>query len=192
MSAQNSMPRRALVVDDELDICNQLREALESARWDVQICVDGKEAIQAVPDFSPTVVVLDLRMPKVDGTKVLAWIREQRPWTAVIVLTGHGTESDAIECCNKHAFRFFQKIVSPFVIVTACEEALDSYPDEVIAFYQWFAALPDPTKVVYHTASGRTISAQQLMEEIQRQSPEGREFMRQVAAVAVELVTKRL
>ena len=82
--------------------------------------------------------------------------------------------------------------MSPLEIVAACEEALDSYPDEVIAFWKWFAALPDPTKVVYQTASGRTVSAQQLMEEIQRQSPEGREFIRQVAAVAVELVTKRL
>ena len=192
MSAQNKMARRALVVDDEPGICKYLREALESADWEAQVCADGKEAIQAVQDFSPAVVVLDLRMPKVDGLEVLAWIREHRPWTAVIILTGHGTETDAIECCNKHAYRFFQKTVPPLEIVAACEEALDSYPDEVIAFWKWYAALPDPTKVVYQTVSGRTVSAQQLMQEIQRQSPDGRDFIRQVAAVAVELVTKRL
>ena len=191
MSAQNKMARRALVVDDEPGICKYLREALESADWEAQVCADGKEAIQAVQDFSPAVVVLDLRMP-FDGLKVLAWIREHRPWTAVIILTGQGEMGDAIESCNQHAFRFLQKPMTPLAIVAACEEALDSYPDEVIAFCKWFAALPDPTKAVYQTASGRTVSAQQLMEEIQRQSPEGREFIRQVAAVAVELVTKRL
>ncbi len=180
MSAPSRMPRRALVVDDELGICKQLREALESAHWEVQVCADGEKAIQAVQDFSPAVVVLDLRMPKVDGLRVLAWIRE------------HGTESDAIECCNKHAYRFLQKPVSPLTIVGTCEEALDSYPDEVIAFWKWFSALPDPNKVVYQTAAGRTVSAQQLMEEIQRQSPDGRDFIRQVAGVAVELMTKRL
>lgn len=77
MSAPSRMPRRALVVDDELGICKQLREALESAHWEVQVCADGEKAIQAVQDFSPAVVVLDLRMPKVDGLRVLAWIREQ-------------------------------------------------------------------------------------------------------------------
>ena len=192
MSAPSRMPRRALVVDDDPGICKYLREALESADWEAQVSADGEKAIQAVQDFSPTVVVLDLRMPKIDGLKVLAWIREHRLWTAVIILTGQGEMGDAIESCNQHVFRFLQKTVTPLAIVAACEEALDSYPDEVIAFCKWFAALPDPTKVVYQTASGRTVSAQQLMEEIQRQSPEGREFIRQVAAVAVELVTKRL
>ena len=192
MSKSHELPRRALIVDDEAEICRQLREALEPEGWEVRLCGDGVQAIEDARQFCPTVVVLDLRMPKKDGLEVQAWLREHLPWTPVIILTGHGTEEDAIKCCNQHAFRFFRKPESPLVILEACEEALESYPDPVVAFSHWFAALPDPSKVVYQTASGMNVSATQLMDEVQRQSPTGREFIQQVTSVAVELVIKRL
>jgi DNA-binding response OmpR family regulator len=181
-----------LVVDDEVDICRQLREALETEGWEVHACSDGAQAIEAAHTFCPTVVVLDLRMPKKDGLEVQTWLSEQRPWTPVIILTGHGTEEDAIRCCNLHAFQFLRKPVSPLEIVRECETARASYPDPVVAFFHWYAALPDPNKVVYQTASGRNVSASELNDEVQRQSPTGREFIRRVTGVAVELVMTRL
>jgi CheY-like chemotaxis protein len=192
MSNANRIPRRALVVDDEEGICRQLREALESERWEVRVCIDGQQAIHAIPDFCPTVVVLDLLMPKVGGLVVQDWIRDNRPWTPVVILTGHGTEEDAIECCNQHAFKFLRKPVSPLQVAKVCEEALDSYPDPVVAFFRWFQSVPDPSQVIYQTVSGRKVSAGELMDEVQRQSDEGREFIRQVTGVAVELVIRRL
>jgi DNA-binding NtrC family response regulator len=110
----------------------------------------------------------------------------------VIILTGHGTEEDAIKCCNQHAFRFLRKPCSPLEVAQLCHEALLSYPDPVVAFFRWFTALPDPTKVVYQTASGKSVSARDLLDAVQRQSPTGREFIQQVTGVAVELVMKRL
>ena len=110
----------------------------------------------------------------------------------MIILTGHGTEEDAIKCCNQHAFRFLRKPESPLEILQVCQEALASYPEPVVAFFHWFAALPDPSKVVYQTASGRNVSATELIDEVQRQSPTGRELIQQVMSVAVELVIKRL
>lgn len=192
MSKPSKLPRRALVVDDEADICRQLREALEAECWKVCVAQDGEQAMAEVRDFRPTVVVLDLRMPKADGLEVHEWTREHYPWTPVIILTGHGDEDAAIACCNQHAFRFLRKPVSPVKVASICEEALDSYPDSVVAFFKWYQSVPDARKIMYRTASGRQISAQQLMEEVQRQSPEGREFIREVAGVAAELVARRL
>ncbi len=192
MPHRNDLPRRVLVADDEPDICRQLREALEAGGWEVHDANDGDAASKAVADLHPTVVVLDLRMPKADGLVVHKQIKEERPWTPVIILTGHGDEDDAIECCNQHAFCFLRKPVSPIEIANICERALDSYPDSVVAFFSWFHSVPDPSQVVYRTASGQLISAQQLMEEVQRQSPQGREFIREVARVAAELVVRGL
>ena len=69
MSKSLELPRRALVVDDEKDICRQLTEALESEGWDVRSCGDGVQAIQAAQQFCPTVVVLDFACRKRTGLK---------------------------------------------------------------------------------------------------------------------------
>jgi DNA-binding NtrC family response regulator len=184
--------RRVIVVDDESDICRQLREAFEAKRWEVRVCEDGVAAEHEVTAFDPTVVVLDLRMPKKGGLEVLDFIRAARPWTQVVILTGHGTEEDAIRCVNKHAFRFLQKPIPPRQVVEAAEEAIQEVPEPVRAFQSWYYSLPDHDKVVYKTASGERVTAARLFDEVQRRTRTGREFLENVMAVAVELITERL
>lgn len=192
MSASHSALRRALVVDDEPDITRQIEEALVNTGWRVQCCADGRAAQDAIDTFNPLVVVLDLRMPKMSGMQLLRELHARRPWTQVIILTGHGTEDDAMESVNNNAFRFLRKPVSPLQIADHCEEAIKSIPGAVLAFYHWYKAVPNPDTVVFQTASGRQVSAKKLMDEIERQTSEGQEFLNQVTSVAIELISKRL
>jgi len=185
------IPRRVLLVDDDREICKSWAEVLQSEGWEVDACYDGEAVHEKVESFDPSVVVLDLRFPKGDGLDVLDDLRSSRPWTNVVVITGHGEEQDAIACVNKGAFAYLKKVVSNSALLEKCEAARKSVPEMLLAFHKWYGALPDPDRVVFQTASGR-VTGRQLMEEIRRQSPLGREFLERVASTAVELVVNRL
>jgi len=192
MSHQSDIPKRALVADDDQDICAQWKEALESDGWEVVSANDGVAAEQALESFCPNVAVLDLRMPRKEGNEVLRVIHDRFPWTKAIIVTGKGKESDPEESCNLGAFRYLKKVVSPSKLVDCCNEALQAVPPALWAFSSWFRRLPDREKVVFQTASGKQMTAAQLMEEIRRQTSEGQGFLRQIEGVAVELIAKRL
>jgi DNA-binding response OmpR family regulator len=184
--------KRVLIADDEEDLCKSWAEILQSEGWTVDACFDGEAVKAKVAIFDPSVVVLDLRMPKRDGLDVLKDLRSTRPWTNVVVITGHGEEEDAIRCLNEGAFAYLKKSVSRQDLVDKCELARQAVPETLLGFHRWYSALPDPDRVVYQTASAGSITGRQLMEEIKKQSPIGREFLELVASTAAELVVKRL
>ena len=192
MQRRIEAPKRVLIADDEQDLCKSWREILESEGWEVDVCFDGEAVRQKVEGFDPTVVVLDLRMPKRDGLDVLRDLRSSRPWTNVVIITGHGEEQDAICCLNEGAFAYLKKSVSRQDLLEQCEEARQAVPETLLGFHKWYSALPDPDRVVYQTASSGRVTGRQLMEEIRKQSPIGREFLELVASTAAELVVERL
>ncbi len=81
------MPR-ILVVDDELEFRSILREFLTLKRYDVLTAADGPEALQVVKEERPHVVLLDIRMPKMNGLEVLRQIRAIDQEVRVIMVTG--------------------------------------------------------------------------------------------------------
>jgi DNA-binding NtrC family response regulator len=185
-------PKRVLLVDDDKEICRSWAEILESDGWSVEQCYEVEAVREKVEAFDPTVVVLDLRMPRGDGIDVLKDMRSFRPWTNVVIATGHGQEEDAIDCVNEGAFAYLKKAVSRDDLVDKCERARQAIPETLLAFHQWYKALPDPDRVVYQSASSGPVSGRQLMEEIKKQTPIAREFLELVAGTAAELVMKRL
>jgi DNA-binding response OmpR family regulator len=186
------VPKRVLIADDEQDLCKSWAEILESEGWEVDVCFDGEAVGKELEDVDPSVVVLDLRMPKRDGLVVLGDLRSSRPWTNVVIITGHGEEQDAIRCLNEGAFAYLKKVVSREDLVETCERARQAVPETLLGFHKWYNALPDPDRVVYQTASSGSVTGRQLMEEIKRQSAIGREFLELVASTAAELVITRL
>ena len=185
-------PKRVLLVDDAKEICQSWAEVLESEGWEVEQCFDGEAVSQKAETFDPTVVVLDLRMPKRDGIDALKDLRSSRPWTNVVIITGHGEEDDAIKCLNEGAFAYLKKAVSNEDLLEKCELARQAVPETLLAFHKWFNALPDPDRVVYRSASSGAMTGRKLMEEIRKQSPIAREFLELVAGTAAELVMERL
>ena len=131
-------------------------------------------------------------MPKRDGLDVLKDLRSSRPWTNVVIVTGHGEEEDAIKCLNEGAIAYLKKTVSNKDLLEKCELARRAVPETLLAFHQWYHALPDPDRVVYQSVSSGAVSGRQLMEEIKGQTPIAREFLELVANTATELVIHRL
>jgi len=102
---------RVLLVDDERDFVESLSERLELRNLRAEVAHDGEEALKAVEKGEPDAMILDLRMPGIDGMKVLRQVKKKHPDVAVVVLTGHGTDKDEKEALRLGASAYLKKPV---------------------------------------------------------------------------------
>ena len=98
-----------LVVDDESDIRSSLRMILEYEGMQVEEAGSGEEALEAIGRVRPEAVLLDIKMPRVDGLEVLAEARRRDPDLPIIVISGHATIATAVEATRLGAFDFMEK-----------------------------------------------------------------------------------
>jgi len=102
---------KVLLVDDEEEFVQTLSERLKMRDVGSDVAYNGEQALQFVHDEVPDVMVLDLRMPGIDGMEVLRRIKKAYPEVQVIILTGHGTKRDEEEARRLGAFDYLQKPV---------------------------------------------------------------------------------
>jgi CheY-like chemotaxis protein len=122
----NTMAPRAsfLIVDDEPVVRLALTRVLSSDRCDVETAADGPEALQRLQERAFDVVLLDLRMPGMDGLTVLRTIKSRWPASEVIIVTGHAGLQSAKESVALGAFDYLAKPVGPNDLIHATREAL--------------------------------------------------------------------
>jgi len=106
-----AQPARILLVDDDPDFCEALRDRLQSLGFQVTVAENGPVALRLVREEPPSVVLLDLVLPGLDGMVVLETIRRDEPDVIVVVITGHGTIARAVEAMKKGAYDFVTKPV---------------------------------------------------------------------------------
>jgi two-component system cell cycle sensor histidine kinase/response regulator CckA len=90
-------PLRFLLAEDEELVAEGLRILLEDGGHTVEIAANGKAAIEAADRFEPDVMVLDVRLPDIDGTEVFRTVRSRHPALPIIFSTGHADESAVAE-----------------------------------------------------------------------------------------------
>jgi two-component system response regulator CpxR len=105
------LPEKVLLVDDEKDFVTTLSERLEMRDVEPAVVYSGEEALNLMEEEVPEVIVLDLRMPGIDGIEVLKKTKSKHPDVAVIILTGHGSEKDRDLCMSLGAFAYLEKPV---------------------------------------------------------------------------------
>ncbi|MCX8007778.1 MAG: sigma-54 dependent transcriptional regulator [Coriobacteriia bacterium] len=103
------MGRRVLIVDDEKNMRWVLGEALRSAGYETVEAADGKEALAAVADAPPDLMVLDHKMPAPDGMEVLKRVRAKGLTFPIIMLTAHGNVQTAVEAMKAGATEYLTK-----------------------------------------------------------------------------------
>jgi len=81
------LPSKILLVDDEIEFVHALSERLQTRNLESMVVYDGEDALAAVKDDQPEVMVLDLKMPGIDGLEVLRQVKKNHPETEVIILT---------------------------------------------------------------------------------------------------------
>ena len=115
------MPKsRILVIDDEAAIRDSLRMTLEYEGYEFIGAATGQEGLALAEREAPDLVLLDIKMPGMDGLEVLDRLRAMNEALPVVMISGHGTISTAVEATKKGAFDFIEKpFESERVLVTS-------------------------------------------------------------------------
>jgi len=116
-----------LVVDDEADIRESLRMILEFEGYRVEEARNGLEVLQKVRERPPDALLLDIRMPEMDGLETLRALRERGYDMPVLVLSGHADVATAVEATRRGAFDFFEKPLQRDRVLLTLRNAVEAF-----------------------------------------------------------------
>lgn len=117
------VPAGVLVVDDEVAVNNNIRKILSKKGFSVEQAVTKTEALEKIEETAYALVLLDLRMPDVKDLELLKAIRDRRPETMVIIITGYASIETAVEASRLGAVDYLAKPFTPDEIRNATEKA---------------------------------------------------------------------
>lgn len=107
------MKKKILIIDDEKNIRLTLSQSLETVNYEVETAVDGEHGINKYNESKFDIVLLDMKMPGIDGMEVLRRIKSQDSLQNVIMITAHGTIETAVEAMKLGAIDYIRK---PFTL----------------------------------------------------------------------------
>ncbi len=122
---KKKIPATILIADDETAFRNLLNTMLTAEGYSVTTAADGIEAINALQAKQFDIALLDVRMPRVDGTEVLSYIKEASLDTEVIMLTGVDDVRIVVDCMKRGAYHYITKPYSMDEVTTLIERALE-------------------------------------------------------------------
>jgi len=150
---------RVLIVDDEPSICWGFREFLTDDGHDVRIAASAEDALELVEQERPDVVVLDVRLPGMDGLSAIEHLRDRIDDVPIIVITAFGNLETAVRAVKEGAFDYLSK---PFDLDQAAEvirRALEPRP----------SATQSPSLPVSETAAETIVGSSPCMQEVFKQ-----------------------
>ena len=161
------MGRRVLVVDDDPDIRGALRMILEYEGYTVAEAADGQQALAELDAGTIAAVLLDIKMPGMDGFQVLDRIVARENAPPVLMISGHGDIATAVECTRRGAVDFLEKPPQRERLLVSLANALSR--DSLAAENERLRRRLDEDSVLV----GRSAPMQRLREDIARAAPTG-------------------
>jgi two-component system, NtrC family, response regulator AtoC len=120
------MQRSVLIVDDEQVLASAMADYLSRHGYAVKVEGSGEQALKSIEAESPDLVLLDYRLPRMDGLVVLRKIKESRPEIEVVMLTAHGSVEKAVEAMRFGAYDYLSKPIDLEELRLVVEKALES------------------------------------------------------------------
>ena len=117
--------RRVLIIDDERPVLMTLEALLKRHGYHVETAPTAAQGLKVLKLRSPTLVLLDLRLPDADGLEMLDRIKTELPEVQVIILTAHDSLHNAIESIKRGAYHFISKPYAPEELLSLVEKALE-------------------------------------------------------------------
>lgn len=114
---------KVLIADDEIEFASTLATRLQLRSFDTTMVESGGAALNAIEKSPPDVLLLDLKMPDIDGLEVLARLKDSFPDTKVIILTGHGSLDAGQEGMKLGAYDYVMKPVELNLLIEKIEGA---------------------------------------------------------------------
>ncbi|RKX27548.1 MAG: response regulator [Candidatus Zixiibacteriota bacterium] len=115
---------KLLIVDDEVKFLESIAKRLEMRDFDVTKATNGQDALEIAGRDRFDLVLLDLKMPGLNGKQVLEILKKEHKFLEVIILTGHGSLDSAVECTRLGAFDYLPK---PYELESLLEKLQKAY-----------------------------------------------------------------
>ena len=115
---------KILLVDDEPDVTRILSKRLGRRGYECQAAVNGQEAVDAMAQFVFGVIIMDVKMPVMDGMSALQIIHARWPKTQIILLSGHADMQLAVQAMSEGAFGYLMKPVDIDELLFKIEDAV--------------------------------------------------------------------
>jgi two-component system, NtrC family, nitrogen regulation response regulator NtrX len=159
------MKPRILVIDDEAAIRDSMKMVLEYEGYEFLGAGSGPEGIAIVERESPDLVFLDIKMPGMDGLEVLSRLRTMQDTLPVVMISGHGNVTTAVEATKLGAFDFIEKPVETDRVLLSIKNAIEQerIKDEVRQLRR--------AVEVKHEMVGSSVQIRQVMEAVRRAAP---------------------
>lgn len=122
LAKKDSAAKKIVVIDDEVSVGETIRDFLIDEGYEAFVASEAKKGLELVVQEKPELVLLDLLMPQIGGIEVLKRIKEVRPETFVVVISGLTDEEIAKQAIRRGAFDYVTK---PFDLVELKEKILD-------------------------------------------------------------------
>jgi DNA-binding NtrC family response regulator len=116
-------PLRVLVIDDESVICDACRLVLGEKGHDVDRCLTGTAGWLAIESEPYDLILLDMKLPDIDGTEILKRVSQKSPAPCVIVMTGYSTLSNALQAMKLGAADYLAKPFTDDELLAAVEKS---------------------------------------------------------------------
>jgi DNA-binding NtrC family response regulator len=113
---------KILVIDDEPIVRTSCERTLAPEGYNVTVAASGKEGLEMLDKETFGLVLLDLKMPDMDGIEVLDNIKNKWPDTKVVMITGYSTVDTAVQALRFGAFNFIEKPFTPDTLINAVKE----------------------------------------------------------------------
>lgn len=156
------MPRSLLIIDDEEAVCWSLKRAFERTGFRVHTAASAEQGFDLARKHPPDAIILDVRLPGLDGLSALAKLRDLSDDAPVIVITAHGNLSTAVKAVEGGAFDYIPKPFDLSQAVDAVERALNR-PGP--------AAPAEDTPAVSEEIVGRSPAMQRVFKQIALAAP---------------------
>ncbi len=162
MNGKVNSPGTILVVDDEASIRESLRMILEFEGYRVEEAANGSQALVRVAEKAPDAILLDIKMPEMDGMTALTAMRERGYEMPVLMVSGHADVQTAVEATRRGAFDFFEKPLHRDRVLVSLRNAVEAW------------RLRTENRVMRHEPDeliGGSLAMERLRETISRAAP---------------------
>jgi DNA-binding NtrC family response regulator len=164
--------RRILVVDDDAGIRTSLSRILRSSGHDLRMASDGFEAVEIAREFHPELVLLDIRMPGIDGVETFQRLRQETPAVAAIFMTAYSSSDRSGEAEERGAIRVLSKPLDLGGLLELVESTLGTTPvliaDDDPAMVKSIARSLEAKGIAVQTATSLREAARVLRQRPER------------------------
>jgi DNA-binding NtrC family response regulator len=183
---------RILIVDDERDWAASVKGMLEE-NYTVDAVETGEEGVSKIRQEPYDLIIMDYQLVEdKSGTDFMTDIKQFNKIIPVILVSGKIDErKPVVEAIQKGVTNYLEKQVElPQKLPRAIKEALDGRDLVVMAMEEWVEKIEDPNQILISNFHGEQFSAKQIMEEIKKDSQNGRRLRQEIVKLVIQLIAK--